>query len=59
MLPDGTIDLNADPSTVALVEFEKQNSKAVNLLIKGGFNGEVFRKYAPRKEAPKEIVAKY
>ena len=55
VLPDGSINMGADPSTIALVDFEKQNSKAINLLIEGGFNGEVFEKDAPGKKSPQEI----
>ena len=55
VLPDSSINMEADPSTIALVDYEKQNTKAIKLLNKGGFNGDVFRKYAPRKKAPKEV----
>ena len=55
VLPDGSINLEADPSTLALIDCEKQNGKAIKLLNEGGFSGDVFRKYAPRKKAPKEV----
>ena len=55
VLPDGSINMEADPSTLALVDYEKQNSKAIKVLNEGGFNGNVFRKYAPRKKAPPKV----
>ena len=55
VLPDGSINMEADPLILALVDYEKQNSKAIKLLKKGGFNGDMFRKYAPRKKAPQEV----
>ena len=48
---NGSIDLDADPMSVKLVLFEKMNGEAIRVLNDGGFNGEVFRKYAPRKQA--------
>ena len=44
LLADGTIDLDADPSTVALMDYEKKNNAAIKVLNDAGFNGEVFRK---------------
>ena len=47
VLSDGSISMEADPSTLALIDYEKQNGKAIKLLNEEGFNGDVFRKYAP------------
>jgi len=43
--------LDADPSTIALMDYEMKNNAAIKVLNDAGFNGEVFRKYAPRKAA--------
>ena len=46
VLPDGSIDLDADPATLTLIAEEKKNTKAVNVLNDGGFNSDVFVKHA-------------
>ena len=56
MLEDGTIDLEADPSTVALIDIERKNHAAVNALNEGGYDGDVFKKYAPRKKLQQVLV---
>ena len=46
VLPDGTIDVDADPATIALIAEEKKSTKAVNILNDRGFNGDVFKQNA-------------
>ena len=58
VLPDGSIDLDADPSTLTLIEEEKKITEAFNVLNEGGFNGDVFKKSASWKSARKEPVTK-
>ena len=57
ILVDGTIDLEADLSTIALVNFEKQNHAATKILNEGRFNSDVFKKYAPTKKTPQAVTA--
>ena len=49
VLPDGTIDVDTDPATIALIAEEKKNTKAINILNDGGFNGNVFKQHAYQK----------
>eukprot|EP00536_Pseudo-nitzschia_multiseries_P016234 jgi/Psemu1/45392/gm1.45392_g len=48
MLPDGSIDLDADPVTMQLLDLEFRNDNAIATLKEHGFAGEVFLKLAPR-----------
>ena len=56
ILADGTIDLEADPSTVALIDMERKNHVAIKVLNDGGYDGEVFKKYARRKNVQQEVT---
>ena len=59
LLPGGTsIDLDVGPSSMALVELEEKKAKAIGVLNEGGFNGNVFGKYAPRKSTPSNVPIK-
>lgn len=58
VLPDGTIDVDADPATIALITEEKKNTKAVNILNEGGFNSNVLKQYTCRKFVRKEPIMK-
>ena len=55
LLPDGTIDLDADPSSFAFIELEKNNTAAIDVLNVGRFNGNIFRKYAPCKSTRSNV----
>eukprot|EP00536_Pseudo-nitzschia_multiseries_P001111 jgi/Psemu1/180256/e_gw1.14.15.1 len=48
MLPDGSIDLDADPVTMQLLDLEFRNDNAIATLKEHGFAGKVFLKLAPR-----------
>eukprot|EP00536_Pseudo-nitzschia_multiseries_P000904 jgi/Psemu1/2092/gm1.2092_g len=47
-LADGTIDVDADPTTIVFLELERRNRIAVKVLIDSRFNGKVYSKVAPR-----------
>ena len=55
LLPDRTVDLDADPSSLALIELEEKDAKAIGVLNEGGFNGNLFRKYAPHKSTRSNV----
>ena len=60
MLPDDTIDLDADPFSIILVELlEQHNSAAIAFLEKElGLKGKVFSKYyAPRRQTNTSQIA--
>eukprot|EP00536_Pseudo-nitzschia_multiseries_P005947 jgi/Psemu1/14081/gm1.14081_g len=46
-LADRTIDVDADPTTIALLELECRNQIVVKMLTDSGFNGRVYSKLAP------------
>ena len=56
-LPDGTIDLEANPMTVVLVALEKKNKKAVAVLNKYEHDGNKFLKKAPRLDPKQSSIA--
>ena len=53
MLPDGSIDLDADPATRTLIDEENKNNATVDILNAGGFQGDVFKKFATQNFARK------
>eukprot|EP00536_Pseudo-nitzschia_multiseries_P002952 jgi/Psemu1/6722/gm1.6722_g len=56
MLSDGSIDLDADPATVQLLDLEFRNVNAIATLKEHGFAGEVFLKQAPRNYGKNSIA---
>eukprot|EP00536_Pseudo-nitzschia_multiseries_P000250 jgi/Psemu1/546/gm1.546_g len=56
MLSDGSIDLDADPATVQLLDLEFRNVNAIATLKEHGFAGEVFFKQAPRNYGKNSIA---
>ena len=56
MLENGTIDLDADPSSISLILYEEQSATAAAALNAQGFNGDVFLEYAPRVSANRKIA---
>merc|ERR1712238_269926 len=56
-LPDGTIDLEANPMTVVLVALENKNKEAVAILNKYGHDGNQFLKKAPRLDPKQSAIA--
>eukprot|EP00532_Pseudo-nitzschia_australis_P013819 CAMPEP_0168210622 /NCGR_PEP_ID=MMETSP0140_2-20121125/3272_1 /TAXON_ID=44445 /ORGANISM="Pseudo-nitzschia australis, Strain 10249 10 AB" /LENGTH=775 /DNA_ID=CAMNT_0008137243 /DNA_START=1493 /DNA_END=3820 /DNA_ORIENTATION=- len=48
---DGSIDVDADPTSGNLIEYERMNAEAVKVLNNAHYNGEVFQKCAPRRQA--------
>ena len=56
VLDDGTIDIDADPTTVVLMEFEKENKQAVCVLNNNGFDGSQLAICPPKISAEKKIA---
>lgn len=49
-LPDGRIDVDADPLSMKLLEIESLNKQAVLFLNSSGYDGNEFERLAPRKK---------
>ena len=56
-LPDGTIDVDADPLSSKLLSIEKLNRDAVSFLIANGYGGKEFEKCAPRQHRSQKNIA--
>ena len=48
ILPNGEIDVDADPSTKELLQKERWNEEAVMVLNENGFDGNRMLKKAPK-----------
>ena len=56
LLAEPPIDPDADPSSLlALIELQGKHAKAIEIPHAGGFNGNVFRKYAPWESKPSNM----
>ena len=55
VLPDGTIDIEADPLTTKLIIIEQENIKATNFLIANGYAGDQLEYPAPK--IPSKILS--
>ena len=55
-LPDGAIDIDADPATMELLAVEKANKNAVLFLDSMGYNGSVFSCKAPKAKSNQIVV---
>ena len=56
-LPDGTLDVDADPLTSKLLQIERLNRAAVSFLVANGYDGTVFSKCAPRQHRSQRNIA--
>lgn len=56
-LPDGTIDVDADPLTSKLLSIERLNRDAVSFLVANGYGGEEFEKCAPLQHRSQKNIA--
>eukprot|EP00536_Pseudo-nitzschia_multiseries_P000366 jgi/Psemu1/815/gm1.815_g len=57
MLPNGSVDLTADPTTAKLLDLELSNSNAVKYLTDYGLKGKAFAAKAPRNNEKDKITS--
>ena len=55
VLPDGTIDIEADPLTTKLIIIEQENIKATNFIIDNGYAGDQLE--CPAPNIPSKILS--
>eukprot|EP00536_Pseudo-nitzschia_multiseries_P013568 jgi/Psemu1/35627/gm1.35627_g len=56
ILPEGTIDIDADPFSSELFKLEKKNQTAVRSLVEYRFNGGIFKKDAAHNFQAKRVT---
>jgi len=56
-LPDGTLDVDADPLTSKLLQIERLNMAAVSFLVANNYDGTAFSKRAPRQHRSQMNIA--